>query len=89
MPPVIKKLLIINVAVFIIQMIFDNLRFGDYPGWYILNRYFALNPIVGMDQAGQPFNFQIWQIFTYQFMHGGFTHLFFNFAGQTFTNLTC
>ncbi|MEN8193383.1 MAG: rhomboid family intramembrane serine protease [Bacteroidota bacterium] len=78
LPPVIKKLLIINVAVFVIQMIFDNLRFGDYPGWYVLNRYFALNPIVGLDQAGQPFNFQIWQIFTYQFMHGGFTHLFFN-----------
>lgn len=78
MPPVIKKLLIINVAVFIFQMIFDNLRFGEYPGWYILNRYFALNPIVGIDQAGQPFNFQIWQIFTYQFMHGGFSHIFFN-----------
>lgn len=78
MPPVIKKLLIINVAVFIFQMIFDNIRFGEYPGWYILNRYFALNPIVGIDQVGQPFNFQIWQIFTYQFMHGGFSHIFFN-----------
>ena len=78
LPPVIKKILIINVAVFLIQMIFDNLRFGEYPGWYVLNRYFALNPIVGLDQSGQTFNFQIWQIFTYQFMHGGFSHLFFN-----------
>jgi len=78
LPPVIKKILIINVAVFLIQMIFDNLRFGEYPGWYVLNRYFALNPIVGIDQSGQAFNFQIWQIFTYQFMHGGFSHLFFN-----------
>lgn len=78
LPPVIKKLLIINVAVFLIQMIFDNLKIGEYPGWYFLNRYFALNPLVGVDQAGHAFNFQIWQIFTYQFMHGGFSHIFFN-----------
>ena len=77
-PPVIKSILIINIAVFFIQIIFDNLRFGDYPGWYVLNRYFALNPLVGIDRAGQPFNFQIWQIFTYMFMHGSFTHIFFN-----------
>ena len=78
LPPVIKNILIINVVVFFIQMIFDNLMFGDYPGWYVLHRYFALNPIVGVDQAGQAYNFQIWQIFTYQFMHGGFSHIFFN-----------
>lgn len=73
LPPVIKNIIIINIAVFVIQMIFESLRFGDYPGSYILNRYFALNPIFG-----EAYNFQIWQIFTYQFMHGGFSHLFFN-----------
>ncbi|MCF8240478.1 MAG: rhomboid family intramembrane serine protease [Melioribacteraceae bacterium] len=79
-PPVIKTLLIINVAVFFVQIIFENLSFGGVPGWYVLNRYFALNPIAGMDQAGQPFNFQIWQLISYQFMHstGGFGHIFFN-----------
>lgn len=77
-PPVIKKLLIINAVVFFIQMIFDNLTFGGVPGWYVLNRYFALNPLAGIDQAGQPFNFQVWQLITYQFMHGGFSHIFFN-----------
>jgi membrane associated rhomboid family serine protease len=77
-PPVIKKILMINVAVFFFQMVFDNISIGGYPGWYILNRYFALNPLVGIDSAGQPYNFQIWQLFTYQFMHGGFSHIFFN-----------
>ncbi len=77
-PPVLKKIIITTVIVFFIQMIFDNLSFGGMPGWYILNRYFALNPIIGIDQAGQPYNFQIWQLFTFQFMHGGFSHIFFN-----------
>ncbi|MBI1939041.1 MAG: rhomboid family intramembrane serine protease [Ignavibacteriales bacterium] len=77
-PPVIKNLLLINIGVFIVQLIFDNLMFGGLPGGYILNRYFALNPITGFDAAGIPFNFQIWQIITYQFMHGSFTHILFN-----------
>lgn len=77
-PPVIKSLLIINIAVFFLQMILDNISFGGVPGWYLINKYFALNPLTGMDQAGQPYNFQIWQLITYQFLHGGFMHIFFN-----------
>lgn len=77
-PPVLKNLLIANVVVYFIQMIFENLSFSGVPGWYILNHYFALNPITGTDQAGVPYNFQIWQLFTYQFMHGSFTHILFN-----------
>jgi membrane associated rhomboid family serine protease len=71
-PPVIKNLLIINVAVFFIQMIANNLMLGGKPLWYVLNMWFALNPI------SDGFNFQIWQLFTYQFMHGGFSHILFN-----------
>jgi membrane associated rhomboid family serine protease len=77
-PPVIKKLLIINIAVFFFQQIFNNITFGGVPGWYIINRYFALNPIVGFDRFGEPYNFQIWQLITYQFLHGSFGHIFFN-----------
>lgn len=77
-PPVIKNLLIINIAVFFVQMILDNISFGGMPGWYVINRYFALNPLSGTDAAGQAYNFQIWQLFSYQFLHGGFMHLFFN-----------
>lgn len=77
-PPVIKNLLIINGIVFFIQMLFDNLMFGGIPGRYTLNYYFALNPLSGITPAGEPYNFQIWQLITYQFMHGGFGHIFFN-----------
>lgn len=77
-PPVIKNLLIINGVVFFLQMMIEKISFGGVPGWYFLNRYFALNPLVGFDQAGQSYNFQIWQLFTYQFMHADFTHIFFN-----------
>ena len=71
-PPVIKNLLIINVAVFFIQMIANNLMLGGKPLWYVLNMWFALNPI------SDGFNFQIWQLITYQFMHGDFWHILFN-----------
>jgi membrane associated rhomboid family serine protease len=71
-PPVIKNLLIINVAVFFIQMIANNLMLGGKPLELLLNMWFALNPLsVG-------YNFQVWQLITYQFMHGGFSHIFFN-----------
>lgn len=71
-PPVIKNLLIINAAVFFIQMLANNLLLGGKPLWYILNLWFALNPLA------EGFNFQTWQLITYQFMHGGFSHIFFN-----------
>lgn len=71
-PPVIKNLLIINVAVFFLQMLTNTLTVGGTPLWYILNNWFALNPIA------EGFNFQVWQLVTYQFMHGGFTHILFN-----------
>ena len=77
-PPVIKKLLIINIAVFFLQQLLNNVSFGGIPGWYIINRYFALNPIIGFDRFGEPYNFQIWQLITYQFLHGSFGHIFYN-----------
>lgn len=80
-PPIIKNLLIINGVIFFAQLLFDNITFNGYPGWYVINKWFALNPISGSDLNGQPFNFQIWQLITYQFMHGGFSHIFFNMFG--------
>jgi len=71
-PPVIKNLLIINVAVFFLQMLASNLMVGGKPLGLMLNMWFALNPI------GDGYNFQIWQLITYQFMHAGFSHIFFN-----------
>ena len=77
-PPVIKNLLIINVVVFFLQTILDNLMFGNTSGGYLIHKYFALNPLVGANRYGDPYSFQIWQLITYQFLHGGFTHILFN-----------
>jgi len=71
-PPIIKNLLIINAAVFFFQLLASNFMIGGKPGLYVLQEWFALNPIV------EGANFQVWQLVTYQFMHAGFGHIFFN-----------
>jgi len=68
LPPIIKQLIIINIAVFLLQTLAGSIQHGNE----FMSRYFALNPF------DQRFNFQIWQPITYQFMHGGFSHIFFN-----------
>ncbi len=70
-PDVIKRLLILNIAVFFIQIIFDNISFGGYPGRMFLTEHFALSGL-GLS------NLKIWQLVTYQFMHADFMHLFWN-----------
>ncbi len=69
-PPVIKNLLIINGVVFFLQLLMQGLTFQGVPGVYYLDHWFALNPL--------GYNFQIWQLITYQFMHGSFMHILFN-----------
>jgi membrane associated rhomboid family serine protease len=76
-PPVIKNLLIINTVVFVLTLLMRSLNFDGIPGEYIIYRWFALNPISG-GKAGIPYNFQVWQLITYQFMHANFTHILFN-----------
>jgi len=74
-PPMIKNLLIINGAVFVLQLILQN---GVMGGAFLLNKWFALNPINISGYDSWPFNFQVWQLISYQFMHAGFSHIFFN-----------
>lgn len=69
-PQVIKALLISNVAVFLLALFFGAFRVGDVPLGAIINSIFALYPIGT--------GFEVWQLFTYMFMHGGFMHLLFN-----------
>ena len=77
-PPVIKNLLIINGLVFLAQV---TPVLGP-----VIMKYGALQPIappdVVMTSAGLRSvavdAFWPWQLVTYGFMHGGFTHLFFN-----------
>lgn len=78
-PPVLKKLLFANGIVFFIQLISQMIVYGyTVEGYaltyeYFLTKYFALNPILGDHNS-----FYIWQLLTYQFMHGSFTHILFN-----------
>jgi membrane associated rhomboid family serine protease len=84
-PPVIKNLLLINGVVFFIQVIGENIsagsgmRFSD-----VLTKYFALIPLGGIDIPSnlgtifEQWTFLPWQLITYQFMHGSFSHILFN-----------
>ena len=66
--PVVKNLLLINVAVFLISS-FIGLS--------------NLNSILGLYYYASP-SFKPFQIFSYMFAHGGFTHLLFNMLGLFF-----
>ena len=70
LPPVIKYLLIINAATFLVVIFLGNFRIGDFYFASVLNMIFALYPL--------GHGFYPWQLVTYMFMHGGFGHLFFN-----------
>lgn len=76
-PPVVKWLIIVNVAVFLAQSALDSL--------YSLTARLALWPI------NSPY-FQPYQVFTHMFSHGSIGHIFFNmFAlfmfGKTLENV--
>jgi membrane associated rhomboid family serine protease len=60
--PMIKNLMIIMGAVFLLQMVFN--------GW--INFYFGLIPILVWKK------YYLWQLATYIFLHGGIFHLLFN-----------
>lgn len=68
LPPIIKQIIIINIVVFLVQTLAGSIQYGTE----FMSRYFALNPF------GERANFQIWQIFSYQFMHANFSHIFWN-----------
>lgn len=69
-PPVIKWLLITNAGVFLLLMFLGSFKLDGVSLGYFITEYFALIPLGS--------GFWPWQLITYQFMHGGFWHLFFN-----------
>ncbi|RJP68396.1 MAG: rhomboid family intramembrane serine protease [Ignavibacteriales bacterium] len=84
-PPVIKNLLIINGIVYLVaNLILANLTVNGIPAEVIITRYFALIPLggftMGLTSAGELLvaAFYPWQLITYQFLHGSFTHILFN-----------
>lgn len=67
MPTVTRALLIANVAIFGLQVLTQN---AFLPA-------FALWPLASPQYPGAP-SFEVWQLLTYGFLHGDWTHLFFN-----------
>ena len=65
LPPAVKNILFLNGIVFLMQMLNQNLN-------YFLIRNFALTPYEVI------FQFKVWQLVTYMFLHGGFWHVFMN-----------
>ncbi|TFF38442.1 rhomboid family intramembrane serine protease [Mucilaginibacter psychrotolerans] len=61
--PVVKNLIIINILFFVAT--------------YALQQFVELEKLLGAFYPASPL-FKPWQPITYMFMHGGFTHIFFN-----------
>jgi membrane associated rhomboid family serine protease len=61
--PMVKRLLVINIAVFFLQI---------FGGDRVLMQWFSLYP------ASLPAALQLWRLITYQFLHGGLGHILFN-----------
>ncbi len=74
-PPVIKALLVSNVLIFLFEMMFIGLlSFRGLPLSGYFHKFFALQPLFGNGDS----SFFPWQLISYQFMHAGFSHIFFN-----------
>jgi membrane associated rhomboid family serine protease len=69
-PPVVKWLIIVNVAVFVLQKIMD-------PPGAAFDPSLGLTPKLALWPIGTPY-FQPYQIITHLFTHGSIGHIFFN-----------
>lgn len=77
LPPITRALLIANVVLFLLEQV------PSLQPWLI--GYGALWPVgpaqlAGYTAGGAPvmIGFHFWQVITYAFLHGGWSHLFFN-----------
>lgn len=73
MPPVTRNLLIANVLVFVLQQIFPEPLLAHFALWP-WGATHLMQSSSGLTEVG----FGVWQLITYGFMHGGFTHILFN-----------
>lgn len=68
LPPVTRALLIANALVFVLQMLLGDAALSAFMLW----------PIGSGEGISPGPEFMPWQLLTYGFMHGSFTHLLFN-----------
>lgn len=81
--PVVKNLIIINVLVYLFQMLAPDRNFG-----YCVGRDLGVDAITGYLSIWDPHTscFKPYQLFTYMFVHSpsGFMHIFFNMLTLVF-----
>ncbi len=70
LPPVIKFLLLSNIVVYILEMYFPGPIFTRFALWPVTPGY--------LQATLQLFPFEWWQLVSYGFLHGSFTHIFLN-----------
>ncbi len=76
MPPVIKALIVTNALIFIgVNWFLGLLTINGMPVEVYVIRYFGLQPL---EFAYPHLYVYVWQLITYQFLHGGFWHVFMN-----------
>ncbi|HEY9049511.1 MAG TPA: rhomboid family intramembrane serine protease, partial [Ohtaekwangia sp.] len=82
--PVVRSIIIINVIVFIGQMIAPKMDFGScFGGAGFPYQNDIITGFLSMWNTHTDC-FKPYQLFTYMFVHGGFTHIFFNMLSLAF-----
>jgi membrane associated rhomboid family serine protease len=82
LPPVIKNLLLINVVVYLFQILSTSIQFGEVNIGEYFHDIFALHPIRLDNLFNSTDSFWPWQLVSYQFMHSfSFFHILFNMYG--------
>jgi membrane associated rhomboid family serine protease len=80
LPRITRALIVVNVGIFLAQFLMWNWLVGNFALW-------PFSSAAQYRLSGVP-SFQVWQVVTYAFLHGGAAHLFFNmlalymFGGQ-------
>ena len=69
MTPIVRLLLLLNVAVFGLQQLTQDELVTHFALWPLGQHYFADGGVVG---------FQPWQLITYAFLHGSLPHIALN-----------